>query len=91
MSAPDAVEQELARILAEELDLKIERARITPTAPLFEGGLGLDSIALVELIGLVEENFNVFFEDDELTMETFQDLRTLAKLVRARQASTPHS
>lgn len=77
----------LKQIIAEQLDVNIKLQDIDADAPLFEGGLGLDSIAIVELITLIEERFGFQFADDELNLKPFQDLRTLAQFIWDRQAS----
>ena len=44
----------LRRIIAEQMDVNLHLEEIDPDTPLFEGGLGLDSIALMEFITLIE-------------------------------------
>ncbi|WNV85352.1 phosphopantetheine-binding protein [Umezawaea sp. Da 62-37] len=34
---------------------------------------GLDSLATVELLSVLEQNYNVRFEDDALNLETFEN------------------
>ncbi len=77
----------LKYIIAEQLDVNIRRQDIDADAPMFEGGLGLDSIAIVELITAIEEGFGFQFADDDLNLKPFQSLRTLAELIGDRQAS----
>lgn len=74
----------LKDIIANQLDVNVQLQEIDADTPLFEGGLGLDSIAIMAFITLIEENFNFQFAEDELTLEPFQDLRTLAQFVSAR-------
>lgn len=81
----DVIDQ-LKDIIAEQLDVNISRQDIDADAPMFEGGLGLDSIAIVELITAVEETFGFQFGNDELNMQPFHSLRTLAAFIRERQA-----
>ncbi|MFF3437162.1 acyl carrier protein [Streptosporangium sp. NPDC002721] len=42
-------------------------------------GFGLDSLAIVELLATLEEEYGVRFQDDALTMETFETPGTLWK------------
>jgi acyl carrier protein len=74
----------LKHIIAHQLDVNIQLEEIDADAPLFEGGLGLDSIAIMEFITLIEENFGFQFAEDELNMKPFQNLRTLADFVATR-------
>jgi acyl carrier protein len=54
---------------------------------LFEGGLGVDSIAIVELISLVEQHFDFQFSDAELTPESFSTLNVLANIIANKMVS----
>ena len=81
-----AVEQ-LKVIIADELDVNLTKEEIDDNAPLFEGGLGLDSIVIVELISLIEEKFGIEFADTELSPEYFSNLHVLAEFVSEKLAS----
>ena len=82
----DIIIEQLKTIIAERLDTNIKREEITPDASLLEDGLGLDSIMVVELVGLVEENFGFQFEEDELDLKIMTNLRTLATFVASKQS-----
>ena len=79
----------LKHLIAEELDVNIQMAEIEPDAPLLEDGLGLDSIAIVELITLIEEKFAVEFDEDDLDMEAFANVRTLSQWIEKHKAPVP--
>ena len=83
----ELVIEQLKTIIAERLDTNISREEITPDVSLLEDGLGLDSIMLVELVGLVEENFGFQFTEEELDLKVLTNLRTLATFVAGKQAS----
>jgi acyl carrier protein len=76
----DTIEQ-LRRLVAERMDVNRTLAEITSDAPLLGGGLGLDSLAIVELISLTEECFAIEFGEDELNMDSFASLNALAVVV----------
>lgn len=78
--------ERLKDIIADDLDARIARDQIDLDTPLFEGGLGLDSVVLVELISLVEQAFDIRFTDEELLPESFGSVRVLADLVEAKSA-----
>ncbi len=63
------------------LDIQLPAGQIDEANPLFEGGLGLDSVAVVELIGSIEREFGIEFPEQDLTPESFQNLGTLASVV----------
>jgi len=75
--------EQLQTIIAEQLDVNITREDIDPDSNLLEEGLGLDSIAIVELITLIEENFGFEFDEDGLDMEAFHTVRTLAAYIQS--------
>jgi acyl carrier protein len=79
------------RIILDDLDVNLTYEDLDETAPLFEEGLALDSVILVELISFIEKRFNIEMKDDELNMDTFKNLRSLAQVIQqqiaAKQAS----
>lgn len=86
-SAPtheDQVIERLRRIVADDLDVNLSYQEVDPTVPLFEEGLALDSVVLVELISFVERRFGIELRDEALNMETFETLETLARVIRGQ-------
>ena len=81
--------EQLKTIIAEDLDTNIEKEAIDENVPLFEDGLGLDSIATVELISAIEHHFDFQFDDAELSPEAFKSLKVLAELVASKTESQP--
>jgi acyl carrier protein/GNAT superfamily N-acetyltransferase len=82
----DTAEQELVRIVREELLLGSER-ELALDAPLGELGVGLDSLALVNLLTRIENAFGVELPDDVWTARGPLTLADLAELVAARPAA----
>ncbi|HXU46980.1 MAG TPA: acyl carrier protein [Thermoanaerobaculia bacterium] len=80
MTSEQVVER-IKRILVEDLDVNLTYEDLDETVPLFEDGLGLDSVVLVELIGFLERRFNIELRDDALNLETFKNLRSVGRLV----------
>ena len=70
-------------LVSEELGFTCDPASLDPQASLFEGGLNVDSIAIVELIVKIEEQFGVRFEDFDLVPETFATLGALADKIES--------
>jgi len=48
----------------------------------------LDSLAMEELIGFLEDRYRIRFDDDELVAEQFASLESVAALVRRKRAAT---
>lgn len=84
---PAAAEQEIARIIRYELLLGSER-EISFDQPLGELGIGLDSLALVNLLTAVEAAFGVELSDDIWTARGPLSVNDLADIVR-RTPQTP--
>ena len=74
-----ALEQELAALFVQALNLETAAADIDPTAPLFGDGLGLDSIDILEVALEVSHRYGFQLRsDDENNQKIFQNLRSLA-------------
>lgn len=82
----DQVLEQVKRIVAEDLDVNLAYDEIDDTVPLFEEGLALDSVILVELISFIEKRFNIELRDDVLNMETFHNLQSVARVIREHLA-----
>jgi acyl carrier protein len=80
----DEVADRIARLIAEKI---LGHQRATPVdrdTPLLSSGLTLDSIAVLELIVEVEREFDVTFRDEELTVDLFRTVGTLARTVNGK-------
>jgi acyl carrier protein len=82
----EQVVEKIKRIVVEDLDVNLTYADLDETVPLFEDGLGLDSVVLVELISFIEKRFNIELRDEALNMETFQNLRSVARVIGGQLA-----
>jgi len=77
----DGIINRLRHLVAENLDIGVKPEEIDPDAQLLDGGLMLDSISLVKLIALSEQEFKVELGEEELRMESFASLRALAGVI----------
>lgn len=84
---PDDVLETLKRIFVEDLDLNLAYESLDPEVPLFEGGLALDSVVAVELIGFVERRFQIELPEDMLRMDAFRNLRAVARVIEEQLAA----
>ena len=87
MSAKPEIISQLKTLIATDLDANISESEIGDDMPLFEGGIGLDSVNLIELISLVEKRFEIHFSDEELNPECFSNMDVLANMVIEKQQS----
>jgi acyl carrier protein len=80
----DRILSELQQLIVEELHVDVSPSEIDPDSSFFEDGLGIDSIAIVELIALAEERFDVQFADEDLVASSFANIRSFARLIAAK-------
>jgi acyl carrier protein len=74
-----ALERELAQLFVEALNLETNAPEIDVTAPLFGGGLGLDSIDILEVALEISHRYGFQLRsDDENNQRIFESLRSLA-------------
>jgi acyl carrier protein len=73
----------IAQLLVDALNLEgVNAAEIEPEAPLFGGGLGLDSIDALEIALAISQKFGVQMQaDDEQTRKAFATLASLTEFV----------
>ncbi|MCP4147308.1 MAG: acyl carrier protein [bacterium] len=81
----DTITQQLKEIIANKMDVNLNLEEIDENVSLYEGGLGLDSIAIVDLIVAVEREFGITIEDDEMGGGLFRTILTLADFVRTKK------
>jgi len=77
---------EVKTILIDVLGLGDAGARLDADSPLLGSLPELDSMAVVSLIGALEERFDIAISDDDISASTFETLGSLAAFV-ARQQS----
>ena len=81
-AADPALMQELAGLIATELNLDVPAADIAPEAPLYGEGLGLDSIDILELALVVSRRYGVRLRSDHADNEViFGSLSNLARFI----------
>ena len=77
-----ALKEEIKRLLIEQLDLRTRQASdIDDIAPLFGGGLGLDSLDALQLAMAIEERFGVTVPEGEAGRAVFASVQALAEFV----------
>jgi acyl carrier protein len=82
-SSVEDVSDRLAAMLVEQLAVRVPAAQIHGDSSLKED-LGLDSVAMVELVGAIEAEFGVEFRESDLRGSVFATIGTLAAVVVSR-------
>jgi len=89
MSPQTAEETELATLLVESLNLEdVAPEAIDPEAPLFNAGLGLDSIDALELALAISKRYGFQLRsDNDENRRIFASLRALTEHVQQHKAA----
>lgn len=84
----DQLKQEIKEVIISSLQLEdITPENIVDDAPLFNEGLGLDSIDALELGVALKKKFSVKFStDNEESKKVFSSVNTLAEFITAERA-----
>lgn len=73
--------EDIKNILRDTLQLGDRAAGLTASSPLLGGIPEFDSMAVVTVLTMVEEEFGVEIDDDEVSAEIFETVGTLAEFV----------
>jgi acyl carrier protein len=84
--------EDLIYKLKQEIIAELKLEDITPEdidtdTPLFNEGLGLDSIDALELIVLLERNYGIKIEDPKDGRKIFFSVRTMAEYITAHNVT----
>lgn len=82
MSSAGTLEEEIRRLIIDRLELDVAPAELSLSGHLRDD-LGLDSAALLEVVAVLEEAFGVEVDLEDVTVENFRSIRTLAHYVAA--------
>ena len=81
-----AKEADLARLIVKTLNLEMAADAIEPETPLFEDGLGLDSIDILEIALAISQTHGVQLRsDDANNAAIFRSLRSLNDHIEQRR------
>jgi acyl carrier protein len=89
MSSQTPAERELADLLVDSLNLEdVEPGSIDPEAPLFNAGLGLDSIDALELALAISKKYGFQLRsDNDDNRQIFSSLRALSVHIEQHRAA----
>lgn len=83
-----SVEDQVKQIIVDTLGLEIDPGEIGTEDQLFGGGVGLNSMATIEIIVGIEKHFGIQVPDEDLRVELFDSVRTMSDYVRSISAAT---
>lgn len=73
--------EQVRRILAEVLQLGDKASGLDADTPLLGNLPELDSMAVVNLVTAIEDQFDIVIDDDEISAETFETFGSLCNFV----------
>lgn len=79
-----ATEQQISNLMATQLQWSGSWDDVGPDYPLLEKQV-IDSLGMIKLISLLEEEFDVEIEDDDVVPGNFLTIRHIAALVDAKR------
>lgn len=82
-----SIDRDVIAVLDEVLSLKGRGASFTRETPLLGAIPELDSMAVVSLIGGLEERFGIMVDDDDIDGQTFASVGSLIDFVQAKAAA----
>ena len=78
-------------------ELVVELLFLTETSPeeikdddILTDTLGMDSVAIFQVVAGLEEEFGISFEDDTFEQEKFKSVASMAQVVRDKLAAKAH-
>ncbi|GJM16342.1 MAG: hypothetical protein DHS20C13_16690 [Thermodesulfobacteriota bacterium] len=73
-----SIEERIKKVLLENALKDIDPKEIRNSSQLIEFGVGLDSVATLELVVALEEEFQIRIDESDISAETFQTINSMA-------------
>ena len=84
-----SIEHRVKQVIIRTLSLEVDADEIDDEDELFGGGLGINSMATIEIIVGLEEEFGIEVPDEDLRVELFDSVQTMADYVRTALQKVP--
>ena len=78
-----STEDRIKKILLENVLKDLEPDELQTDSPLIEYGVGLDSVATLELLVALEQEFKIQIDESEITPETFETIDSISKRINS--------
>ena len=85
------IEHRIKEKIVKTLELDIEPSDIPDDEILFGGGLGVDSVSMLEILVALEEEFKIEIEEEDFRVEEFSSIRQLAEYIGSALQAKNHS
>ena len=84
-----SIEHRVKQVIIRTLSLEVDAEEIDDEDALFGGGLGINSMATIEIIVGLEEEFDIEVPDEDLRVELFDSVQTMADYIRTALQKVP--
>ena len=84
MAETDPLKSQIKQSIVRSLRLPIPWEEIGDATPLFDGGLGLDSIDVLELVLEIERSFGITISDEQTGVKVLRSVDSIADFIRAQ-------
>lgn len=78
------VEERVKKVLVQNALKDVNPDELSINSPLLEYGVGLDSVATLELVVALEEEFQIRIDEGEITPETFETIQSISSHIMQR-------
>lgn len=86
----ESVESRLKNVLLRSVSQPLDSSQLDSNVALIRQGIGLDSVALLEFVVGIENEFNILLDEGDITLDSFGSLGNLASVIcRKLNAAKP--
>jgi len=78
------VEERVKKVLVQNALKDVNPDELSLESPLIEYGVGLDSVATLELVVALEEEFQIRIDEGEITPETLETIESISRHIEQR-------
>ena len=79
----DDLKIQIKQVIVRALNLEIDPEEIGDSDVLFGGEMGLNSMAMVELVVGIEDEFDLEISDEDLSAEVFKSVQTIEDYIQS--------
>lgn len=84
---PDEIKDMVKEIILNDLESNINEEDIRDDVSLYDDGLGLDSIAIINFIVLIEKRFEISFDETEINAHLFSSINSVVDFLSVKLKS----
>ena len=79
------IEKRVKKVLIKNALKNLDTKELNIDSPLIEYGVGLDSVATLELVVALEEEFQIRIDESEISPETFEAIESISNHIHQKR------